>query len=86
MKRPADPSPSPRLVIQYSAAGIPLETQWLDIDYMYRRWIMTLDPDRFELAKVRYFIETLKARGQHMIMMVSLCVEVQVDRWASGLM
>lgn len=41
---------------------------------------MTLDPDRFELAKMRYFVETLKARGQHMIMMVSIRVSVHVDR------
>jgi alpha-glucosidase len=41
---------------------------------MYRRWIMTLDPDRFELAKLQYFIDTLKTRRQHFIMMVDPAV------------
>lgn len=35
---------------------------------------MTLDPDRFELAKVQYFVDTLTARDQHLIMMVDPAV------------
>ena len=35
---------------------------------------MTLDPNRFELAKVQYFVDTLTARGQHLIMMVDPAV------------
>ncbi|GMK58551.1 hypothetical protein CspeluHIS016_0505830 [Cutaneotrichosporon spelunceum] len=58
------------VVANYTAAGIPLEVQWMDIDYMKDRWIQTLDPDRFALEKVRYVIDQLHASNQHMIVMV----------------
>lgn len=43
-----------------------------DIDYMYQRWIQTLDPDRFALDKVRYVINQLQQNGQDFIVMVSI--------------
>ncbi|BEJ16617.1 hypothetical protein CspHIS471_0600180 [Cutaneotrichosporon sp. HIS471] len=58
------------VVANYTAAGIPLEVQWMDIDYMKDRWIQTLDPDRFALDKVRYVIDKLHASNRHMIVMV----------------
>lgn len=58
-------------VANYSAAQIPLETQWLDIDYMFQRWGMTLDENRFELAKMQYFVDQLKAKDQHLVMMIN---------------
>ncbi|CAK9779509.1 hypothetical protein CC85DRAFT_287362 [Cutaneotrichosporon oleaginosum] len=58
------------VVANYTAAGIPLEVQWMDIDYMKDRWIQTLDPARFALDKVRYVIDQLQASGRHMIVMV----------------
>jgi alpha-glucosidase len=56
--------------VQYSAAGIPLQTQWMDIDYMYERWIQTLDPDRFAQQKVKYVVDLLHSRQQEFIVMV----------------
>lgn len=58
------------VIANYSAAGIPLQTQWMDIDYMFDRWIMTLDPDRFALDKVSYVVQKLHENKQDFIVMV----------------
>lgn len=58
------------VISNYSAAGIPLQTQWMDIDYMFNRWIMTLDPPRFALDKVQYVVDKLHNNSQNFIVMV----------------
>jgi alpha-glucosidase len=47
-----------------------MQTQWMDIDYMYNRWIQTLDPDRFAAQKTSYVIENVHERDQNFIVMV----------------
>ena len=58
------------VVANYSAANIPLETMWTDIDYMDHRKVFSLDPDRFPLEEVQELVRTLHNRGQQYIMMV----------------
>ncbi|KAI0179182.1 glycoside hydrolase family 31 protein [Hypoxylon sp. FL1284] len=58
------------VVGNYSAANIPLETLWGDIDYMDLRQVFTTDPERFSLHKMRELTETLHQRGQHYVMML----------------
>ncbi|KAI3326837.1 glycoside hydrolase family 31 protein [Xylariaceae sp. AK1471] len=58
------------VVANYSAANIPLETLWADIDYMDNRQDYTLDPERYPLEKMRELIETLHQRGQKYVMML----------------
>jgi alpha-glucosidase len=65
------------VIANYSSAGIPLETMWTDIDYMYSRWVFTLDPDRFPLDKMREIVDYLHARKQHYIMMIDPAVAYQ---------
>lgn len=65
------------VVANYSAAGIPLETMWTDIDYMYLRRVFSLDPDRFPLNLMRELVSTLHAREQHYIVMVDPAVAYQ---------
>ena len=65
------------VVANYSAAGIPLETMWTDIDYMDRRKVFTLDPERFPLQKVQELVTTLHSREQHYIVMVDPAVAYQ---------
>ncbi|CUS13822.1 unnamed protein product [Tuber aestivum] len=57
-------------IANYSIAEIPLETMWTDIDYMYNRWVFTLDPERFPLDKVRKIVDYLHEHDQHYIVMV----------------
>jgi alpha-glucosidase len=62
------------VVYNYSAAGIPLETMWTDIDYMFLRRVFTLDPDRFPLPMVRELVSYLHEHQQHYIVMVDPAV------------
>jgi alpha-glucosidase len=65
------------VVANYSAANIPLETMWTDIDYMYLRRVFTLDPDRFPLDLMQQLVSTLHSRQQHYIVMVDPAVAYQ---------
>ncbi|EPS25467.1 putative alpha-glucosidase [Penicillium oxalicum 114-2] len=61
-------------VHNYSAARIPLETMWTDIDYMDRRRVFTLDPERYPLEKMRELVDYLHKHDQHYIVMVDPAV------------
>lgn len=47
---------------------------WTDIDYMYERWVFTLDPERFPIDRMRQIVEFLHSRDQRYIMMVDPAV------------
>jgi len=66
-----------QVIANHSIAEIPLETMWTDIDYMYNRWIFTLDPERFPLDKVREIVDYLHEHGQHYILMVDPAIAYQ---------
>lgn len=65
------------VVYNYSQAAIPLETMWTDIDYMHNRWIMTVDPDRFPMPKIRELISYLHDHQQKYTVMVDPAVAYQ---------
>ncbi|OOF95272.1 glycoside hydrolase family 31 protein [Aspergillus carbonarius ITEM 5010] len=64
------------VVYNYSQANIPLETMWTDIDYMDKRRVFTLDPQRFPLQKMRELVTYLHDHDQHYIVMVDPAVSV----------
>ncbi|KAH6712990.1 glycoside hydrolase family 31 protein [Leptodontidium sp. MPI-SDFR-AT-0119] len=65
------------VVYNYSKAGIPLETMWTDIDYMDRRRVFSLDPDRFPLDMFQSINHYLHAHNQKQIVMVDPAVAYQ---------
>lgn len=65
------------VVQNYSLAKIPLETMWTDIDYMDRRRVFSLDPERFPLPKMRQLVDHLHKKDQHYIVMVDPAVAYQ---------
>ncbi|KAL6803531.1 glycoside hydrolase family 31 protein [Trichoderma sp. SZMC 28012] len=65
------------VVQNYSLAGIPLETMWTDIDYMDRRRVFTVDPDRFPMPMMRELVDHLHANDQHYVVMVDPAVAYQ---------
>ena len=50
---------------------------WTDIDYMYNRWVFTLDPERFPIDRVREIVDLLHSRDQRYILMVDPAVAHQ---------
>lgn len=65
------------VVSNYSAAGVPLETRWADIDYMDAYKVFTLDPNNFPLQKMRALVSRLHQAQQHFIVMVDPAVAYQ---------
>ena len=54
----------------YSAADIPLETQWVDIDYMDNYLDFTLDPTNFQEKDMTALVNQLHANDQYFIPIV----------------
>ena len=55
------------VVAKYAEAGIPLDTQWMDIDYMQNYRDFTLDAVNFAQPEVAKFIGNLHDNGQHFL-------------------
>ncbi|KAG6915918.1 hypothetical protein DXG01_009248 [Tephrocybe rancida] len=62
------------VISNYSAAGIPLETMWTDIDYMDGRRIFTVDPAYYPLNRVRDIVDFLHSHDQKYILMTDPAV------------
>lgn len=56
-----------QVVANYTAANIPLDTQWMDIDYMQDYRDFTLDAKNFPAAEVSSFVNQLHQNGQHFV-------------------
>jgi alpha-glucosidase len=65
------------VVANYSAAGIPLDTQWMDIDYMQNYKDFTLDSVNFPQAEVASFVNQLHQNGQHFVPIIDPGIMVQ---------
>ncbi|KAL1593124.1 hypothetical protein SLS60_010731 [Paraconiothyrium brasiliense] len=64
------------VIANYSAANIPLETMWTDIDYMDSHKVFTLG-ENFPIDKMRSLVSSLHANDQHYIVMVDPAVAYQ---------
>mmetsp|Transcript_11117 Transcript_11117/g.29793 ORF Transcript_11117/g.29793 Transcript_11117/m.29793 type:complete len:951 (+) Transcript_11117:337-3189(+) len=65
----------------YTAAKIPLDTVWMDIDYMeaWKDW--TLDPANFPTDEVTSFVEAIHDNGQHFVVIVDPGILAVDDSW-----
>ncbi|KAL5332387.1 glycosyl hydrolases family 31-domain-containing protein, partial [Aspergillus crustosus] len=70
------------ITANYSTHDIPLETIWTDIDYMKRRQVFTLDPERFPADLYNDLVDTIHARDQHYIVMVDPAVYYKEPNFA----
>ncbi|QRV92350.1 glycoside hydrolase family 31 protein [Ceratobasidium sp. AG-Ba] len=68
------------VITNYSAAGIPLETMWTDIDYMYARQVFTNDPQYFPTSKMQDIVKYLHGHDQQYIVMVDPAVAYQPNK------
>jgi alpha-glucosidase (family GH31 glycosyl hydrolase) len=75
-----------QVVAGYAAAGIPLDTQWMDIDYMQNYKDFTLDSVNFPQAEVSSFVGQLHANGQHFVPIIDPGIMVQqgYDAYTEG--
>ncbi|WIA40775.1 hypothetical protein OEZ86_004455 [Tetradesmus obliquus] len=65
------------VVANYSAAGLPLETIWSDIDYMHNRFRNAeFDPHRYPVHAMSSFVEGLNSKGQHWVPILDAGVAV----------
>jgi alpha-glucosidase len=64
--------------VQLLPSVLTLLTQTV-VDYMYQRWVFTLDPERFPLEVVRDLVDTLHRNDQHYIVMVDPAVAYAPD-------
>ncbi|KAK0186083.1 glycoside hydrolase family 31 protein [Armillaria mellea] len=65
------------VITNYSAAKIPLETMWTDIDYMDGRKIFTVDPNYFPMDRMRQIVKYLHDHDQKYILMTDPAVALQ---------
>eukprot|EP01038_Epipyxis_sp_PR26KG_P006616 gene6616-9083_t len=75
------------VVKNYSIANIPLDTQWVDIDYMQNYKDFTLDSVNFPMDKMDEFVDNLHNNGQHFIPIVDpgIMVTSNYDALEEGL-
>eukprot|EP01038_Epipyxis_sp_PR26KG_P009449 gene9449-12733_t len=76
-----------QVVANYSAAGIPLDTQWMDIDYMQNYRDFTFDSVNFPQEQVSAFVYQLHSNGQHFVPIVDpgIMVKSNYDAYEQGL-
>jgi alpha-glucosidase (family GH31 glycosyl hydrolase) len=75
------------IVQNYKTAAIPLETQWMDIDYMQDYRDFTWGSANFPADKVKQFVDTLHSNGQHFVPIVDpgIMVYPGYDAYETGI-
>ncbi|OAL39850.1 hypothetical protein AYO20_00762 [Fonsecaea nubica] len=64
------------VVDSYERFGIPLETIWNDIDYMFQYRDFDNDPVRFNYSDGKAFLQRLHNRGQHYVPIIDSAIYV----------
>ncbi len=76
------------VVNNYTNAAIPMQTQWMDIDYMNKYLDFTLDPVDFSETDMNKFIDGLHTNGQNFVPIVDPGIYVQnsnYETYTSGM-
>lgn len=71
------------IVDTFRAFDIPLETIWVDIDYMDQYRDFTVDPVTFPLSGVKEFFDYLHSKNQHFVPIVDAAIYIPNPQNAS---
>ena len=55
-----------------------MQQMWTDIDHMYRKQTFSLDPDRWNLERVRAYIDYLHAHQQKSVFIIEPAIPTQM--------
>lgn len=74
------------IVDNYKSAGIPLDTQWMDIDYMQNYKDFTVDSVNFPQSEMKSFVDELHQNGMKFIPIIDPGIMIQsgYDAYDSG--
>jgi len=64
------------VVSNYKKNNIPLDTMWIDIDYMDRNRDFTYHKDNYPVSEVQNFVKTLKTNHQYYINMIDPAIAI----------
>ncbi|KAJ2847886.1 hypothetical protein IWW36_003619 [Coemansia brasiliensis] len=65
-----------QVIANYSAARIPLEAAWTDIEYMEKYRDFTFDPQNFPLEEMQKQLDFLHEHGQKMVLIIDPAIHV----------
>eukprot|EP00833_Pecoramyces_ruminatium_P017065 jgi/Orpsp1_1/1191097/evm.model.d7180000083480.1 len=68
-----------KVVENYRKNNIPLDTMWIDIDFMDGYKDFTYDPKNFPVSEVRKFVDNLKKHHQYYINMIDPAIAVDFN-------
>uniref|UniRef100_A0A7S1KLE3 alpha-glucosidase n=1 Tax=Percolomonas cosmopolitus TaxID=63605 RepID=A0A7S1KLE3_9EUKA len=60
---------------------LPMDVQWLDIDYMRGYRLFTFDPVNFPQDEMKKFVDELKASGKHLVTIIDPGVKTDTDSY-----
>ncbi|KAG2177631.1 hypothetical protein INT44_008145, partial [Umbelopsis vinacea] len=66
-----------KVVEKYREHAIPLDTIWLDIDYMDKQKDFTYDPEKFPVSKVNELVKDLHEQNQKIVAIIDPGIKVE---------
>ena len=70
---------------KYQRSGMPLDTIWIDIDYMFQKEIFTIDQENFNSTKLNYMVEEQYKKKLVLIIDPGVAVDENYAAYTEGI-